>query len=528
MKSYFIFLFLYLSQNFYFSYEHRCGADLIKKKPFIIPENKFKRRLNSEFTPIKIKIDYTRLKIEVKGNINYFKERFSNIAMYLSSLLSVQHINVGLNDDLVKECTNISENNVGTWLYENDLVLFPYINENFDDDILAAAAPCLILNNYRPVGGFIEINKNVLSNTKRDIDAYFDMLLLHEISHILGFHPSFFEGLDLMSKETINGYEYTFINSPKVVEKARIHFNCPNIKGIQLEDQGGEGSVGSHWEARYMLGDYMISTDYSEVVISDITLAFFEDMGFYKANYYTGGLFRFGKNQGCSFLEDKCIKSGEINFPNEFCAEPNNPFCGSSHLSRGICNIGRYDEEIDSRYRYFEDDKIGGYFSSANYCPVSYTSSTEYNYYIYDYNYPAHCKYGKLLYSSVGEVIGGNSLCFESSLVPSTNFITPTLQSVCYEIQCNKFKKEIIIKIDESKVVCPGERTTLTNIDGFTGSIECPEYNLVCSSEIPCNNMIDCINKKSTSIRSTYLYLEGNILGRNDFFILFLLYLLLI
>ena len=70
-------------------------------------------------------------------------------------------------------------------------------------------------------------------------------------------------------------------------------------------------------------------------------------------------------------------------------------------------------------------------------------------------------------------------------------------------------------------------RTTLTNIDGFTGSIQCPEYNLVCSSEIPCNDMIDCINKKSTSKRSTYLYLEGNILGLNNFFILFLLYILL-
>ena len=524
MKSYFIFLFLILSQNFYFSYEHRCGVDLIKTKPVKISEDQYRRRLSSEYSPIKIKIDYTQLERQV-GNIDFYKERFSNVVNYISSLLSVQHISLSLNNGNIRECTDIYGDDVKSSLYDYDLVLFPYIDDTFEDDVLAAAAACIILNNYRPVGGIIGINSNILTNKKNDKNVYFEMLLLHELSHVLGFHPYFFEELNLMSKETINGYEYTYINSEKVLEKAKIHFNCPNIKGIQLEDQGGEGSAGSHWEARYMLGDYMISTDYPEVVISDITLALFEDLGFYKANYYTGGLFRFGKNQGCSFLEDKCIKNGEINYPNEFCAEVSKPLCGSSHLSRGNCLIGKYTEEIDSRYRYFEDSYIGGYFSSVNYCPVSQTSSNYYD--TIKYNYPGHCKYGERLYSSVEEVIGSNSLCFESSLVPRTKSISPNLQSVCYEIECNKLKKEINIKIGSSKVVCPGERTTLTNIDGFTGSIECPEYNLVCSSEIPCNDMIDCINKKSTSKRSTYLYLEGNILGLNNFFILFLLYILL-
>ena len=35
-----------------------------------------------------------------------------------------------------------------------------------------------------------------------------------------------------------------------------------------------------------------------EMAISEFTLSFLEDSGWYKANYYTGGLFRFGKNQG--------------------------------------------------------------------------------------------------------------------------------------------------------------------------------------------------------------------------------------
>ena len=54
----------------------------------------------------------------------------------------------------------------------------------------------------------------------------------------------------------------------------------------------------NHWESRFilgefMLGKYMISLFYTEVIIGDIKLALFEDTKFYKINYYTSDLFRF-------------------------------------------------------------------------------------------------------------------------------------------------------------------------------------------------------------------------------------------
>ncbi len=33
-------------------------------------------------------------------------------------------------------------------------------------------------------------------------------------------------------------------------EEGRGHFNCSTLEGVQLEDQGGSGTAGSHWEAR--------------------------------------------------------------------------------------------------------------------------------------------------------------------------------------------------------------------------------------------------------------------------------------
>ncbi len=41
--------------------------------------------------------------------------------------------------------------------------------------------------------------------------------------------------------------------------------------------------------------------------ISEFTLALVEESGWYKANYYTGGLMRFGKNKGCAFIEKNCL-----------------------------------------------------------------------------------------------------------------------------------------------------------------------------------------------------------------------------
>lgn len=73
-----------------------------------------------------------------------------------------------------------------------------------------------------------------------------------------------------------------------------------------MENQGGEDFIGSHWETRVMLGDYMISYDYDDVVISYIILALFEDSGWYEVNYYIEGLYRFGKGDGCNFLNSVC------------------------------------------------------------------------------------------------------------------------------------------------------------------------------------------------------------------------------
>ncbi len=44
--------------------------------------------------------------------------------------------------------------------------------------------------------------------------------------------------------------EMSMMVTPKVVEEVRRHFNCSELEGAELEDQGEEGTALTHWEKR--------------------------------------------------------------------------------------------------------------------------------------------------------------------------------------------------------------------------------------------------------------------------------------
>ena len=477
-----------------------CGTNQLKITPYELDIGDIQRRkLDNEYTPINIKVDMTYLESQNILNDEQFtnlEKIFEEVTGYFKTILSVQKISLK-NLDLSKyinEVCGISKFDLGD---ENfDLLILPEISDDLNKNILAAGTPCITLINHKPVAGYIKINKN-LSLEKTNFKYYMKTLLFHELSHVLAFHPYFFQNLNLLSTKNIDGQQYNYISSPKVMEKAKLHFGCDNINGVQLENDGGDGTAGSHWDSRYMLGDYMMATDYSDVVLSDISLALFEDTGFYQVNYYTGGLFRFGKNQGCSFIEKKCLYNQGKNtlFPNDFCYESGKSFCSSSHISKGNCLIVTNYTSISQRYRYFGDKHTGG-LSHADYCPVSYTSITSNNYY-----FPDNCRYGNI--GNEVEIFGEDSLCFESSINNSD------MKSVCYKIECNPTSKTFSIYIDSKVVTCPGKETILYNPSGLNGKIKCPDYNLVCTSQTWCNDIFDCIDKKSQADLYTYDYISN-------------------
>jgi hypothetical protein len=119
-----------------------------------------------------------------------------------------------------------------------------------------------------------------------------------------------------------------------VVVQLKEHFNCQNWPnaGAELEDFGGSGTAGSHWEKRVFFNEYMTGTSDPNSVYSELTLgqygrrshrvpclpvppdlvatglcaALFEDSGWYQANYTRAQRLPWGYKTGCAFAQERC------------------------------------------------------------------------------------------------------------------------------------------------------------------------------------------------------------------------------
>ena len=542
--------------------KYRCGTNILKKitpkempPKFIISKEDplYNRRLkyvdNDGFLNISIYVDKYNIQKKLStSNIRQYQSIIINAldkaAKTLQKLLKVKPIVNGyqFTDDELRELELVSwdTNKFGTRAYNQgvnmnnlgiDLIIFSTI-EDMDEDVIAAATPVYTQSsNHQPILGIVYIN-NYIDFSKKNIKKYLETTLIHEMTHILGFMGSFFENYfhNIITKKDKYGITRQYINSAKVLNVARKYFNCSSIEGVELENYGDEGTAGSHWEARILLGDYMNGVAYTEEVISEFTLALLEDTGIYKPYYYTGGLMRYGKHKGCEFVYDKCVNSNEkinSNFENEFfdniySSHSIDASCSSGRISRTYNILWNYNRPIEKQYRYFGDPYIGGW-GAADYCPLPGTHYDEEK----DTYYGGICSgsemgvYGsKIFYNSekdyylnkdlipiTGEEISEKSFCFLSSLfkndISDINKYSKVIRANCYKIYCSK--KSLSVKINNDYIVCPRSGGKI-KVDGYEGYLLCPDYNLMCSGRVICNDLFDCVDKNSLVKESSYIY----------------------
>ena len=559
----FITLFSRIISNGYEGY--KCGVNKmkiipkpIKASPDIHYNNtEYRRRLSKYdkegFKQFNIYLDLYNFEEEIiQYNLSQYRDMFKSgmekAVNTLTSLLKIKDItknyrftdeqilNIGINNWNKTVIGNYSYKNGNTFLtLDIDLVIFVRFGNKSEmgENTLASAGAYYIDNDDgHPLVGLATINREV-NYTKIKSKEYFESIIIHEFTHILGFSNYYFSKYfnNILSKEDKYGILRNYINSTKVVNTARKYFNCSQIEGVELEESGGEGTVGSHWEARILLGDYMNGVIYpEEQVISEFTLALLEDSGYYKANYYTGGLMRFGKHKGCNFVFNKCINNGEVDskFKNEFFFELYSAYkydtsCSSGRQSRTYHYLLQYKENIPEKYQYYSKENIGGY-SSADYCPVSLGEISEESQKRY---YLGHCSdkkgsdvYGRnIIYESdgkryyyesgylsylTGEVLSNNSFCSLSSLKKTdAKFYSDIFRAICYPMFCSE--KSLTILVLDNYIVCPRSGGKITAL-GFDGHLICPDYNLICSGTVLCNDMFDCVDKKSEMKEDIYDY----------------------
>ena len=96
------------------------------------------------------------------------------------------------------------------------------------------------------------------------------------------------------------------IVSPNVLAYGKEYFDCQSIKGVPVEDGGGSGSVGSHWEKIVLGNEVMVANQVANPVLSKFTLKLLEDTGWYVINYGMSEPFFWNKNSGCSVMSGTC------------------------------------------------------------------------------------------------------------------------------------------------------------------------------------------------------------------------------
>ncbi|KAK6024892.1 hypothetical protein OSTOST_09222, partial [Ostertagia ostertagi] len=158
-----------------------------------------------------------------------------------------------------------------------DFILFvSVLGQRCGKNTLAYAVHCAIdPATKRPIAGQVNICPDALDNMKSNEVHQWEATIKHELIHAFVFSTALFKEfpgagapdsgrplftipnvvqrftrLDWESSDGPMKHDVFMIVTPKVREEARRHFNCSTLEGAEIENQGGGGTAGSHWEKR--------------------------------------------------------------------------------------------------------------------------------------------------------------------------------------------------------------------------------------------------------------------------------------
>lgn len=348
---------------------------------------------------------------------------------------------------------------------------------------LAWALPCNIDQYGRPVSGQANFGPARLDpSTPVSRDEQIGTGI-HEMTHALVFSKSRFYDF----RQPLNGEFWGYSNvvsqkrgrggitiskivTPNVVKQIKQHYNCFNWvdAGVELENgDKGSSDFSSHWDKRMVMNEYMSATSSYDPVYSALTLALFEDSGWYQVSYKRAQILPWGYMEGCGMAQSLCSEWND----RYTCKETTQQACTSDYNSKGYCNVATYTSSIPSGFQYFQDPNFGGRDTYADYCPFYRAYSN------------GDCRgIGRVATAANTnawmEEVGLSSKCFLSSLSKQSNNPAPALRTTCYRVTgCTS--TSLKLSIGGKDVECPLEGGEVT-VSGYTGKLICPVGTRLC------------------------------------------------
>ena len=279
------------------------------------------------------------------------------------------------------------------------------------------------------------------------------------------------------------------IVTPKVKQAARDFFGCPNLEGMELENQlDPTGAVfNSHWKERLIDGDYMTGiVTHTKRYVSPLTFALFEDSGWYQMDYsMTSKLVpgaMWGHKDGCAFVQDKCVSdsTGAIQRPpnskNAFCSNPDlsgrsDRRCSLDAKAIGTCQIAPLPvSRLPRQYQYA--NRMGGHIPNFDFCPFLQVSEGN------------ECEGSP----RSGHASGRSARCLTETVIPTGSNgqeLTPQRpKPVCRLVKCFASDSYEVIVGDVTLGVCSKEGQTLKfshKSEPLVAQIQCSDPKLICA-----------------------------------------------
>lgn len=440
-------------------------------------------REQSQFSPLRIHVEYLALGLSAELEKELRETIMPGALAWFSKSLTINSVVEPLKLDITSCFTlpvPLAHRTTGV---NADYILYVY-GVGVAYPYVARAGACAYeagTRNY-PVAGMLELNTlNYGSGLTLDMRVE---VLIHEMTHALGFTPSIWskfvgENGDpyLSYNITLNrrGADRVLLTFPTVVAKVKEHFGCDTLEGAELEDAGGSGTASSHWEKRIFGNEYMVGAIAAvDFAFSAITLALFDDSGFYKVVYDHATTFSWGRNQGCNFHTTACLINGVTQF-SEFC-NVQQEGCEANNLNVGICTISS-SLTLPVYNQYFSNPSQGGPDSLGDYCPIYIAYSN------------TKCKISSVTRSYRTQKSTSKSRCLQGTWGRSK--ATTYSVASCHEIDCVEGRATVHLDATYS-VTCPVEGGDVPLTEPYVGMLPCPPYSTLCVN-VPC--MAGCLGR---------------------------------
>jgi len=137
---------------------------------------------------------------------------------------------------------------------------------------------------------------------------------MHELTHVLGFSSNLYQyyqdrNLNTLGKSVIMNKRrdgHFQIRTHNVLNFAKHYFGCNSMSGVALENSGGSGTAGSHWERSELGDEAMTGADINEPSYSLFTIILLHDSGWYNVDVSMADDITWGLSEGCDFVNKKC------------------------------------------------------------------------------------------------------------------------------------------------------------------------------------------------------------------------------